>query len=87
MYFKCTNFESNFIKVKYIEEPLGHPKNTAYWQIDYGHHSKINYILSHLIELKAIMGLCELEFSYYTSQKEYYTQTDKEGYLINWLKI
>lgn len=89
IFFKNSNLKALGITYEFKDTPSGMDERKCYWIIKYQHSRQVNEILSSLREMKNIMGIDDIEFSYYYNMKEYYTQyTDLyTGQSIPWFKI
>lgn len=80
IFLKNTNLKALGITYDFKETPSGEPEYLCYWLFKYHDRKSVNTILRTLIEMKEIMGVDGLEFSYCESEKEFYCQySDNEG--------
>lgn len=88
IYLKNSKLKASGVTYDFKDTPSGQDDKQAYWLFNYRHSKQVNLILSELKELKLIMGVQDLEFSYCYNEKEFYTQYSEHNYtLINWFKI
>lgn len=87
LFFKHIDLKEKGIDYDFKESPNDLEPNLAYWLIKPRHNKHINYILSSLREMKSIMGIENIEFSYCSSDKEFYTQYNIGYGLIPWFKV
>lgn len=87
LYFKHIELKNKGIDYDFKESPSDLDQNLAYWLIKPRHNKHINYILSSLKEMKSIMGIEEILFSYCSSEKEFYTQYNIDYVLTPWFKV
>lgn len=86
IFLKNTNLKDLGVTWYFKEEPYSLDKKYCFWIIDYKNSRHVNTILSSLREMKEIMGIDDLEFSYCYNEKEYYSQYC-DGGLIPWFKV
>lgn len=89
IFLKNSNLKILGITYDFKDAPSGIDERACFWIFKYNHSRQVNVILSKLRELKDIMGVEDLEFSYCYNEKEYYTQysVDYGCITICWFKI
>lgn len=89
IFLKNSNLKALGITYEFTDTPSCMEERKCYWIFKYQHSRQVNTILSSLLELKSIMGVDDMEFSYYYNMKEYYTQCNDAygGGSIPWFKI
>jgi hypothetical protein len=86
LFFKSIDFNAKNISVKFTDTPLGLDEGKCYWIIKYYTANQVNYILNNLIEMKSVMGVEDLKFSFAKNESEYYTQYSC-GQSIPWFNL
>nr|WP_315173636.1 hypothetical protein [uncultured Flavobacterium sp.] len=89
IYLKNSNLKTLGITYYFKDAPYGIEERNCFWLFTYKHSKQVNVILSALKELKEIMGVENLTFSYCYNEKEYYTQQPEiyGGPSICWFKV
>jgi hypothetical protein len=88
IYLKNSRVKERGITYDFKESPGLEDEKKCFWLFDYKHSKQVNLILSELKELKEIMGIQDLEFSYCHNEKEFYTQYSDYSYTsVSWFKI
>ena len=87
LFFKHIDLKGKGIEFDFMESPDNLDYSLAYWLIKPMHNKHINYVLSSLREMKSIMGIEDLTFSYCSSVKEFYTQYNIGYGLTPWFKV
>ena len=77
------------IEYSFEEDPFvfGSEKELCYWILKPIDNKQINAILSELKDMKCIMGIEDLMFSYCFSMKEYFRQYDDQSRNIPWFDV
>lgn len=86
LFFKSIDLNSKHISVQFTDTPLGLDTVKCYWIIKYHTANQVNYILNNLIEMKSVMGVEDLQFSFAKNEAEYYTQYSC-GQSIPWFNL
>lgn len=87
IYLKNTAFKEEGIQFSFEEHPEGSNNSKCCWILKPRFNKDINYILSSLREMKMIMGVDDLEFSYCSSLKEFFTQYNSRYGSVPWFKV
>lgn len=87
LFFRHIDLKNKGIEYDFMDSPSDLEPTLAYWIIKPRHNKHINYILSSLKEMKSIMGIDGLTFSYCSSVKEFYTQYNIEHGLTPWFEV
>jgi hypothetical protein len=87
LYLKATNLKEKGVTYNFYDTPSGQEEKLCYWMFDYRNAKQVNLILTNLIELKAIMGIHDLEFCYCNGLKEFYCQYSNDYGNIPWFKV
>lgn len=88
IYLKNSKLKASGVTYDFKDTPSEQDDKQCYWLFYYLHSKQVNLILSELKELKLIMGVQDLEFSYCYNEKEFYTQYSEHNYTpVNWFKI
>ena len=86
IYLKSSNIKIYGITYDFTDTPGIENDRNCYWLFKYQHAKHVNLLLSLLKEMKSVMGIDDLEFSYCYNEKEFYLQYSEE-YLISWFKV
>lgn len=87
IYLKNSNIKKHGVTYDYKETPQGLDESKCYWLFDYKHGKLVNALLSELVDMKHIMGIDDLEFSYVNQEKEFYTQYTNQFGSVKWFKV
>lgn len=87
IYLKNSNLKQLDVTYEFKDTPSGANERNCFWILKYQHSKQVNIILSELVEMKSIMGVENLKFSYCYNEKEFYCQYSENGGSINWFDV
>ena len=86
IYLKNSVLKQSGVEYKFTDTPTGEEKNMCYWLFTIPSNKLITLVLNSLVEMKEIMGVDDLKFSYCYNELEFYTQCSEYG-STKWFNI
>lgn len=86
IYLKNSEIKNSGITYDFKDCPLNQDQRLCYWLFTIPHNKLNNKLMSHLVEMKQIMGIHDLQFCYCYNEKEFYAQYSEYGSII-WFHI